>query len=230
MYEYVVEDLGFQILNGDYQPGETLPNEDTLCKSFDVSRGVLREATKILTQKGLIRTRPKIGTQVQSRSQWNLFDGDVLIWKLKSGGRAEFLKQVTEVRRIIESEAVRFAAERAGEDEIVALNDHYAALSRALEDEATYDYEHYLATDMAFHMAILDACHNELLAQIGHTMRQAVYTSRKADTRDISIQRASLPYHRDMVDAIAKRDPESAYQASQKMFHQVWDYLPKSSP
>jgi len=227
LYEYVVEEIGFRIMNGDIQPGQTLPNEDALCGQFGVSRGVLREATKVLSQKGLIRVRPKTGTLVQKRRDWNLFDADVLIWKLKAGDRLAFLQNVTEVRRIIESEAARYAAERAQRDEIETIRRRYEKLNETLADEVNYDYETYLEADMAFHSAILDACHNELLAQIGHTMRQAVQTAREADIRDLRVLRNSLPFHLEMLHAIEHQDANGAYAAARAMFDQVWRSIPK---
>ncbi len=225
LYEYVVEEIGLRIMKGDARPGDTLPNEDALCKQYGVSRGVLREATKVLTQKGLIRTQPKVGTRIQPRENWNLFDADVLLWKLKVGNKLDFLKNVTEVRRIIESEAARYAAQRTDKKEIGNIRACYEQLAGTLEDEVSYDYDTYLESDMAFHAAILSACRNELLAQIGYTMRQAVHTARKADTHDIDTQRESLPFHRSMLEAIATHDTEKAYQASQAMFDQVWEHL-----
>ena len=230
LYEYVVEELGHRIIGGTYQPGDTLPNEDALCREFDVSRGVLREATKVLIQKGLIRLRPKVGTQVQSRKHWNLFDADVLIWKLEMGDKFEFLKNVSEVRRILESEAAKFAAERAGEEDILEIQSCYEDMEEALRSETKYDYEQYLEIDMTFHSAILEACHNELLAQIGYTMRQAVHTARQMDIRDIEIQRDSLAFHSAMLTAIINRDPDAAYQAAQELFDQVWRYMPNDGP
>ena len=226
LYEYVVEEIGLRIITGEYKPGETLPNEDNLCKQFDVSRGALREATKLLAQKGLINTRPKRGTIVQPHQEWNLFDPDILLWKLETGDKLDFLKKVTEVRRIIESQAVKFAAKRANDSEIKYIRDCYHRMEQALISENEYNYETYLQIDMEFHMAILDACHNELLAQIGHTMRQAVASARKADIQDFDIQRKSLVYHLQMIDGISKGDAEVADRASEDMFDHVWQNIP----
>lgn len=93
-YEYIVEEIGLRILNGTYEIGQTFLNEDTLSKELDISRGILREATKVLTQKGLIQTRPKTGTQITPRRSWNLFDRDVLTWKLQHEDQYRFLKKV----------------------------------------------------------------------------------------------------------------------------------------
>jgi DNA-binding FadR family transcriptional regulator len=113
LYEHVEEDIGLRIFKGEYKPKESLPNEEELCTEFSLSRGVIREAVKVLSKKGLVWPRPKIGTQVQPETQWNLFDADVLVWKLKAGQQLRFLKKVTEVRMIIESEAAKLSAERA---------------------------------------------------------------------------------------------------------------------
>ncbi len=227
LYEYIVEEIGLRILKGSYKIGETLPNEDTLSKELDISRGVLREATKVLTQKGLIRTRPKIGTQVTEKSQWNLFDPEVLTWRLQIEGKSTFLKEVTEVRRIIESEAAKYAAERADDEAIERIGDRLDDMLRFLKSPEDYDYETYLAKDMAFHTAVMDASNNELLSQIAFTMRQAVYTARQSDIQAPDIHLQSMGLHQAICKAIRAHDPQAAYRASQEMFDQVWQYIPE---
>jgi DNA-binding FadR family transcriptional regulator len=93
---------------------------------------------------------------------------------------------------------------------------------RYRSDDDQYVYEKYLEIDIAFHTSILKACHNDLLSQIGSTMREAVHQARVNDADDIEIQRESLPFHAAIVDAVARKDPEAAYSASQKMFDDVW--------
>lgn len=231
LYEYIMEEIALKILKGDYPSETTLPNEDALCKEYQVSRGVLREATKVLTQKGLIQARPKVGTQVLPRSKWNLFDADVLTWKLQVEGKVEFLRSVTEVRRIIESEAARCAAERSDGAQVEAIEAPLAEMAELLAakgDGDTFDYENYLAIDMAFHMAIMEASRNELLAQIGATMRQAVLSARRLDIRNIEVLRESVADHRRLFDAIKAGDAQGAYKASQQLFDEVWRHLPNT--
>ena len=227
LYEYVEEEIGLRIVKGLYFPRETLPNEDALCREFGVSRGVIREAIKVLGKKGLVLPRPKIGTRIQPRSSWNLFDGDVLVWKLKAGQQIEFLEQVTEVRSVIESQAVKLAARRASLAEVAAIERHYQHLAAVLSAESVYDYERYLQADMAFHSAILEASHNELLAQIGSTIRHAVQTARRADIQKLEVLLESLPLHAAMARAIAGHDPQAAQDACRNMFDQVWQSIPR---
>jgi DNA-binding FadR family transcriptional regulator len=221
-----MEEIALKILNGEYPSETTLPNEEALCREYQVSRGVLREATKVLTQKGLIQARPKVGTLVLPRGRWNLFDADVLTWKLQVDGKVEFLRKVTEVRRMIESEAARCAAARCGAGEIEAIGGHLEEMARLLEGEAL-DYETYLDIDMTFHMAIMEASHNELLAQLGATMRQAVLSARHLDVRNIEVLRRSVEDHRRLFTAIKAGDAEGAYAASQELFDEVWRHLPQ---
>lgn len=228
LYEYVVDELGLRIIRGDYHSGDTLPNEESLCKELEVSRGVLREAMKVLIQKGLVESKPKIGTVILPRHSWNLFDPDVLIWKYQAGNKREFLKNVMEVRRIIEAEASKFAAERANTEEIArirALYDHMAAMLSKQNPDAADSIESLMLNDLRFHSAILEASGNELIAQIGHTMRQALLTARQSDRQDVEAQKATMPSHWQIVEAISRHDSEQAYQAARRHIDQVWQEM-----
>jgi DNA-binding FadR family transcriptional regulator len=138
----------------------------------------------------------------------------------------EFLKKVTEVRNIIESEAAKLSAERVSKEEYVEIQKLCDRLEDILNNGVRFNYEKYLQVDMAFHTAILEASHNELLAQIGHTMRHAVQTARQADIHDIGILLASQPFYAAVMEATTRKDPESAYTASREMFDQVWKHRP----
>jgi DNA-binding FadR family transcriptional regulator len=126
---------------------------------------------------------------------------------------------------LIESEATRQAALRATADEVAEIKMLLTRLQDLLSDDSRYNYEDYLAADIAFHTAILKACHNELLSQIGSTMRTVVHKARESDIADIAAQKASLPFHVAIVDGISHQDPDAAYKASQEMFENVWQQI-----
>ena len=84
-----------------------------LCDELGVSRTVVREAVKSLVAKGLLRTGPKVGTRVQPADDWNWFDPDVVAWQSKAGLTRDFLRDLQELRRVVEPAAVRLAAQRA---------------------------------------------------------------------------------------------------------------------
>ncbi len=225
LYQYIVDEIGQRIIRGKYSAEDVLPTEDQLSSELKVSRGVLREAIKVLTQKGLIQTRPRVGTQVLPRENWNLFDPDVLVWRLQIEDKTTFLKNVTEVRRLIESEAARQAARRATDSEISDIKEILSKMQNLLGDDNRYVYEDYLTMDILFHSKILKASHNDLLSQIGSTVRNAVHKARESDTADIGIQKESLLFHVAIVDGICDKDPDAAYKASQEMFDNVWHHL-----
>ena len=225
LYQYIVDEIGQRIIRGRYRTKEVLPTEDQLSGELHVSRGVLREAIKVLTQKGLIQTRPRVGTQVLPRENWNLFDPDVLVWRLQIEDKTTFLKNVTEVRRLIESEAARQAARRATDSEVSGIREILVKMQGLLSDGNRYLYDDYLTMDILFHSKILKASHNDLLSQIGSTVRNAVHKARESDTSDIGVQKESLPFHVAIVDGICDKDPDAAYRASQEMFDNVWHHL-----
>jgi len=227
LYQYVVEEIGQQIIRGQYGIGDILPTEDRLSEEMQVSRGVLREAIQVLVQKGLVRTRPRIGSQILPRKNWNLFDPDVLVWRLRIEDKTTFLKDVTEVRRLIESEAAKQAARRATRIETGHIKTVLDQLQEMLNDQAGYEYNAYLSLDIRFHTMILEASHNDLLAQIGRTIRDAVHQARQIDTSDMSVQKESWPYHAAIWENIEKKDPEAAYKASQAMFDNIWQHIVK---
>jgi DNA-binding FadR family transcriptional regulator len=208
----VVDILGMKIISGEFDVGLTLPNEDDLCADLSVSRTVIREAIKILSDKGLIAVRPKVGTSVRPRSEWRLLDGDVLRWQYEAGPTRDFLYNVVEVRRTIEATASELAAQRASYDDLVLIEAAYARLAASVDDD-----EAYIAADLAFHESIFRACHNELLEQIAVTMRAALQSSRKITVQIPGGSRGSLPLHYAVVEAIVRRDPEAAREATHQL-------------
>ncbi len=103
--------LGTAILRGDYAPESILPREAELMGTLGVSRTVLREALRTLTSKGLIESRPRVGTRVRPKHAWNLLDVDVLDWYSRVAEPMQFALKLQEMREMIEPYA---AASRGG--------------------------------------------------------------------------------------------------------------------
>ena len=114
----LANEIGLRIVRGDYPPGAILPNEAKWSETFNVSRSAVREATKMLMAKGLLSSRPKVGSWVEPRERWNLLDRDVLGWYSMSPDKAEFLRIVQEFRHIIEPEATALAAQRRSNNQM----------------------------------------------------------------------------------------------------------------
>src|SRR6266511_931561 len=153
----VVHEIGVRILRGELKPGDALP-DNGLVDEPAVSRTVVREAIKVLAAKRLVESRPKTGTRVRPRRDWNLLDPDVLAWQIEAGPDAHFLEQALELRRMIEPVAARIAAERATDEQIAALYEAYDAMAAAGDD-----LDAFMEPDLRFHGVLLEACRNELL-------------------------------------------------------------------
>jgi DNA-binding FadR family transcriptional regulator len=201
------------VLGNGTAPGVTLPDETALSEQFGVSRTVVREAIKVLASKGLVETRPKVGTQVRPRRYWNLLDSDVLVWRYEAGPDEGFLEDISEVREIIEPPAASFAAERATTDEVAEI----LAWCDRMEDAAAEDGDDYIDADMAFHTAILDACHNDLLAQLSDTITMALRLSRRLTASVPGSSLAAMPAHWAVARAIRNHEPQTATCAMREL-------------
>jgi DNA-binding FadR family transcriptional regulator len=200
----LVHDIGVRILRGELEPGDPLPTEGE-ATGGTVSRTVVREAIKVLAAKGLVEARPKTGTQVRERRYWNLMDPDVLTWRLEAKPGDDFFVDVFELRRLLEPAAAGLAAARASPEEVEELERALAGMAAAVDDRDTY-----LVADLRFHSLILDACHNELLANLGGTLR-AVF--RASFARTLPIARETIGQHAAISAAIREGDSPAAERA-----------------
>src|SRR6478735_40212 len=110
--------LGTAILSGDFAPGDILSSEVEFSEALDVSRSAYREAIQVLTAKGLVESRPKMGTRVLPRSRWNLLDPDVLAWAFAGEPDPQFVRSLFELRAVVEPAAAGFAAQRRTRDDL----------------------------------------------------------------------------------------------------------------
>jgi len=210
--ERVVQQIGLSIMRNDFKPGDALLSEPELSLQFNVSRPVLREALKLLVAKGLIESRPKIGTHVRPRTDWNLLDPDVLAWQYEIGPDKSFLQTVCEVRLMFEPMAARFAAVRATADETDLIEECCQRLQDAIDS-----VEAYIPADLEFHTAICAAAHNELLQKIMVTLATPLRASRVITARLPGANQQAMPLHWAVTGAIRNRDEEAAEAAMRKL-------------
>ena len=165
----------------------------------------------MLTAKGLVESRPKRGTVVLPRSNWRLLDPDVLAWQTELGANDEFLKNVFEVREIIEPAAARLAAERATADEARSIEQAYTAMADAVDQGA------YLLADIRYHEMMVSATHNDHLIQLTAAFTSALQAYSQATIRNdrewSTFMNFSLPLHRAVLDAVLAHDGETARTA-----------------
>lgn len=204
-FNNTVEAIGLRIVSGSFEPGCTLPTTDGLAKEFSVSRVAIRESMKILAGKGLIQAKPRRGTVVRPRSDWNRLDPDILRWQISNRPNAAFIRSVFEVRRLIEPEAAALTAQRASQEVLGSIE---AAFQQMASSDPTSPES--IAADVAFHRAILSGTGNEFIAAFTPVMSAALHVTFGIQ-RDAALGREHfVPSHRDILDAIVCGDPEAA--------------------
>lgn len=208
----VARELGRRIIAGTYEPGSLVEDENALAARYQVSRVVVRDAVKILVGKGLLEVRRGIGTKVRSRDQWVLWDDDVLAWHLSAPPSSEFLSRLMEIRLAFEPKAARWAAERATEEDIAAIEAAYIAM-----ETEKGSVENFVIADARFHQSILKAAHNQFLKAIEGMVCSALLVSIRITNADPRENEASIPYHREVFRAIANGNGKRAEKATEKM-------------
>ncbi len=207
-----VDLLGEAIVTGQYPVGSSLPPEPALGESLGVSRTVVREAIKSLIAKGLLVTGPKLGTRVLAQEQWNWFDPDVVLWQSKAGLSREFVRDLQELRLLVEPAAVKLAAQRATADDIAAIEEAFAGMTDAVENGGDY-----VSHDLRFHQGLLRASHNRMVGQMGKALGALLRTSFEISTSKPRGAALSLALHRAVLDAVIARSPMKAERAILKL-------------
>jgi len=217
VHNQILHEVGERILRGEFMPGDILPSENALSDAFKVSRPVMREAIKVLAAKGLVDPRPKIGTRVRGREQWNMLDPDILTWSFASREAEQYAVHLSEMRRVLEPEAAALAALRATPAQIQQIALSYAGMEAWPEDTQ----EHFVH-DLRFHQSVLEATGNPFIASTGHVIESALLFSFKLASQIDGARTESLPRHREVLQAIETRDAGAARQAMQLLLDEAW--------
>ena len=204
----IAHKLGTAILSGQYAPGDVLSGEVAFAEELEVSRSAYREAIQVLTAKGLVESRPKAGTRVLPRTRWNLLDPEVLAWAFAGEPDIQFVRDLFELRAIVEPAAARLAATRRDKDDLRIMKDALAAMRRH-----TLATEAGRAADREFHDAVLTATRNDALIVLSASIGAAVSWTTQFKQRARALPRNPIPDHVLVYDAIAAGNATAASNA-----------------
>jgi DNA-binding FadR family transcriptional regulator len=204
----IARDLGCRIVAGRYKPGHILDGEVESSEQLQVSRTAYREAVRILAAKGLVESRPKVGTRVSPHERWHLLDPDVLAWIFSGDPEPSVLHALFELRSIVEPPAAALAAGRRTQK-------HLDAMRTALDGMARYtlQVEAGRLADQRFHAALLDASGNPFIVSLSNGVTAAVDALTEFKQRVAPLKRDPVPDHERVYDAIAAKDSEGARRA-----------------
>ncbi len=203
--------LGSRIVRGEFPPGGIIPNETSWATDFKVSRSVVREAIKMLTAKNLLTSRPKIGSRVEPKENWNLLDHEVLAWYLAGPNRGTILRSLQQFRHIIEPEAAALAAVKRSSAQMEVI-------SRACADMASApNLARRSDADVRFHLAILKASGNELLVPLGVLIDSALNNLFVLTTREAGDLHHAQDLHYAIEKAIRQKKANAARIAVRRL-------------
>jgi GntR family transcriptional regulator, galactonate operon transcriptional repressor len=198
--------LGREIVGGIYPPGSLLPNAADMCARFSVSRTALREAYSVLAAKAMIVARPKIGTRVRAKADWNMLDPEVLSWHLQTTPTESFVAELFVLRQMVEPEAAGLAARARSRATIDRIADAYRRMEQFKDGAGDL-----IGADLDFHMGILEATGNHFLTALGGLIRTSLECTFELSWEGASkIQDDRLHQHRGIFEAIRDGSPELA--------------------
>jgi DNA-binding FadR family transcriptional regulator len=207
-----------RIVRGIYAPGTALPPEPALCESFSVSRSVVREAVKMLQEKGLVHVRQGSGTTVTPPAEWSMIDELVLGATIAEADGLEVLDDLVVTRRLLESDMANVAARLADDDVLQRLGQLVDRM-----DELVGDPIAYAEQDRAFHDAIMRTSGNRIARAVVRALEsQVVNTSRYMGQHRRDLCVASNLGHRTIYERIAAHDPAGASQAVFVHITEAW--------
>lgn len=220
MTRRIVDALGLAIVTKQFSVPARFPIEADLCRQFEASRTIVREAVKMLTAKGLLKSRQRAGTAVEPEQNWNLLDPDILRWMLQREFSIDLLIDFTEVRMAIEPRAAGLAAHGASgpqRRDIVQATERMFAAARG-EDDA-------LEADIAFHTAVLAASNNRFIRQFRDLTEATLRFSIRRTNAYAGVSRASAEDHAQVQAAIIGGDPPRAARLMRELLQGALDLL-----
>lgn len=208
LFEQVASQLEGLILAGKLVVGSKLPPEGALAAQFGVSRPVVREALAQLRDRGLTETINGSGTYIRQPDGEHVTE--VLLRHLHFGELAapQVVGSLYEARIAVEVMAARLAANRGLDPDLVLIAARFEEMKAARHDPSAW-----IAADMGFHLAVVDAAHNPFLGAFLMPMTRIIQQSMSESWRDPKAVRAGLVAHQAICDAIVGHDEERAGRA-----------------
>ena len=204
----IARDIGVRIVSGRIAPGQVLNGEIEASERLKVSRTAYREAVRILAAKGLIESRPKLGTRVSEPQHWHLLDPDVIRWIFSGTPDESLLSALFELRTVVEPAAAALAAQRCTPEHLSVMRhalDVMAATSLAVDEGQQ--------ADCAFHRALLEASGNPFLVSLTSGVAAAVTWTTIFKQRKRPLPRDPMPDHERVYEAVASRNEMAAREA-----------------
>ncbi|MDT0437519.1 MULTISPECIES: FadR/GntR family transcriptional regulator [Streptomyces] len=202
LHGQVLDTLGPAITAGDYPPGSVL-RTDELAQRFDVSRSVMREAVRVLESMHLVESRRRVGVTVRPRAEWNVYDPQVIRWRLAGADRPHQLRSLTVLRSAIEPIAAGLAARNATSEQCAELTRNALGM---VANSRGHKLAEYLVHDVAFHRVVLTASGNEMFARLGDVVAEVLTGRTEHEVMFEDPDPAAVTLHVQVAEAVREGD------------------------
>jgi DNA-binding FadR family transcriptional regulator len=212
LHGMIARDIGIAIMSGRYKPGDLLDGEVASSEQLSVSRAAYREAVRILSAKGLVKSKTKVGTRVTGTDAWNMLDPDVLAWVFGNEPSPELLNSLFELRKVVEPAAAGFAAMRRSKAHLKSMQDAVERMARyTLMTEAGRQ------ADQDFHAVLLQATNNPYITFLIKGINAAINSITIFKQREHLLPRDPVPDHARVLEAIAAKNVVRAQKAMREL-------------
>lgn len=209
----VLDTLGPAITAGEYPAGSVL-RTDELARRFEVSRSVMREAVRVLESMHLVESRRRVGVTVLPECEWNVYDPQVIRWRLAGADRPRQLRSLTVLRSAVEPVAAGLAARLATPEQCAELTE--CALGMVANSRG-HRLEEYLFHDVAFHRVVLTASGNEMFARLGGVVAEVLAGRTHHDVMFEDPDPAAVTLHVQVAEAVRARDAARAEELTRQI-------------
>lgn len=221
LHAWVLDQLGTAICADELSAGSVLFIDD-LVERYAVSRSVMREVVRVLASMGMVASRRRVGTLVRPRQDWNVYDPQVIRWRLASKDRITQLRSLTELRTAVEPQAAMLAAARVGLNDASDLVGLSAKMWAAGQQGSTDDF---LMLDIEFHRRVLFSSGNEMFVKL-HPLVAEVLSGRHVYGLMPQLpHHEALQLHIDIASAIQRGDGERARAAMVRIMERTMDEM-----
>ncbi|MCU1439563.1 MAG: FadR family transcriptional regulator [Rhodoglobus sp.] len=221
LHGQLLQQLGVAICGQEVPPGSIITIEE-IEERYGVSRSVVREAVRVLESMGLVASRRRVGIVALSPSEWNLYDPQIIRWRLASPARIAQLRSLTELRLAVEPEAARLAAIRAP---LINAGDLMGIAGKLWVAGEGDNNEEFLRLDIMFHRLVLSSSGNEMFERLNSVVAEMLAGQRQYGLAPAHTDVEALQLHVDVASAIQRGVPADAHSAMlavmQRTMHEV---------
>ncbi|WP_175477165.1 FadR/GntR family transcriptional regulator [Ruania alba] len=203
--QWLADQIEAEVVRAAAPAGTKLPTEVALAKDYDVSRQVVREAARLLEDRGLVSISPGRGMTVAALGMDVLVDRYQSVLRRDRAGFSELMH----MRQMLEPEMTAEAARRRTGADVNAIEQAVDAAS-----DATRDFASCLDADMEFHRLVAVATRNRFVVAFVEPINRVLRETYTDPTGYLATQPATIEEHRAIARAIRAQDPAAAAQAA----------------